>query len=370
MRAARADRRRRRSSDDVVAVGLVAVGAMLASDAATVTCCRGVGSRGDDAHAQRKPREHGSDDGDPIQRWQCLDPAKKDVMYLAIDGMLRMVGFTSTKFLNFMAVSSIVQSLLYELYIKSKRAKDRVTHDVSTLDKGFRAFADTPKKWSDQMVVVIAERDAVQERLQAISDREKEMEEWEKKLKVENSQLKADLESTRASLGSVNSEPESAHSKLLSIHAKSMLAHLELAHAELDTTNWIIETQESQIQRKRRDVSWLRKEWDSCLKELVEERKRSKAFEAEVTSVRATLDREKDYENGREAISQVFPDLDLSRVALPDSDEERTEDEDESTKAALAVDVPTEKATSTEAAPTVVNLLRFQEGLLSKLLLL
>ncbi|KAG1328013.1 hypothetical protein COCNU_01G019470 [Cocos nucifera] len=89
----------------------------------------------------------------------------------------------------------------------------QVAHDVSTLDKGFRAYADTRKKWSDQVAAIKAERVATHERLSAISDKEKEMEGWEKKLE-ENSHLKAELESAHVNLESVNNDLDLAHSKL------------------------------------------------------------------------------------------------------------------------------------------------------------
>ncbi|KAG1327879.1 hypothetical protein COCNU_01G018130 [Cocos nucifera] len=62
-----------------------------------------------------------------------------------------------------------------------------MAQDVLTLERGFWAYADTCKKWSDQMAAVTAKKDAALEHLQAIFNREKEMEEQEKKLKEENS---------------------------------------------------------------------------------------------------------------------------------------------------------------------------------------
>ena len=61
---------------------------------------------------------------------------------------------------------------------------------MSTLDRRFRAYADTRKKWSDKMTAVTAKKDAALERLRTISEKEKEMEEREKKLEEENSRLK------------------------------------------------------------------------------------------------------------------------------------------------------------------------------------
>ncbi|KAG1358625.1 hypothetical protein COCNU_08G000710 [Cocos nucifera] len=94
------------------------------------------------------------------------------------------------------------------------------THDVSALDKGFRVYIDTCKKWLDRMAVVIAERDTIRECLQAISDKEKEMEEWEKKLEEENSHLKTLLESARANLESVNNDLDSVHSELGAVQSE------------------------------------------------------------------------------------------------------------------------------------------------------
>ncbi|KAG1355175.1 hypothetical protein COCNU_07G012870 [Cocos nucifera] len=117
-----------------------------------------------------------------------------------------------------------------------------VAHDVSVLDKGFQAYIDTHKKWSDKMVVVIAERDTMLKCLRTIFDKEKEMEEWKKKLEEENSRLKAKLESARADLELTNNDLDSAHSELGIVCPK-----LVSIHANKESADWIIETQESQI---------------------------------------------------------------------------------------------------------------------------
>ena len=96
------------------------------------------------------------------------------------------------------------------------------------------------------------------------SDKMKKMEEREKRLEEESSHLKAELESawvdlepTRADLESTNNDLESAHSKLRVLRSK-----LESVHDDKEVAKWIIETQESQIWKKRHEASHLRKEHD------------------------------------------------------------------------------------------------------------
>ncbi|KAG1331142.1 hypothetical protein COCNU_02G011100 [Cocos nucifera] len=92
------------------------------------------------------------------------------------------------------------------------------------------------------------------------------MEGWEKKLEEQNSHLKAELESTCADLKLVNNDLDSIHSELGII-----CSELASVHADKESTEWIIEIQESQIQRKRHEASQLWKEQDNCLGELEEE---------------------------------------------------------------------------------------------------
>ncbi|KAG1348247.1 hypothetical protein COCNU_06G020760 [Cocos nucifera] len=121
-------------------------------------------------------------------------------------------------------------------------------------------------------------------------------------------------------------------------------------------------------------------ECDSCLEELEEKRKKLKASEAEVASVRVSLDRAKEqaleefrgsedfkeellaasclayltgYEDGRDAVDRVYPDLDLSCIPFPDFDGEEADEEDESVEVALITDASIMKAVLTKSMPTI-----------------
>ncbi|KAG1348248.1 hypothetical protein COCNU_06G020770 [Cocos nucifera] len=126
---------------------------------------------------------------------------------------------------------------LNEIFSSFYSAMISAAHDVSTLDKRFRSYADTSKKWLDQMAAIKAERDSTHEHLQATSNRAKEMEERKKRLEEENSRLMAELELARANMESANSDLDSAHSEL-----EAMWSKLALVQADKESTEWIIET--------------------------------------------------------------------------------------------------------------------------------
>ena len=64
---------------------------------------------------------------------------------------------------------------------------------------------------------------------------------------------------------------------------------MESARADLELAKWIIETQKSQIQKKRCDIGWLQRERDGHVKELEEQRKKLQSFELKLESAQATL---------------------------------------------------------------------------------
>ena len=128
---------------------------------------------------------------------------------------------------------------------------------------------------------------------------------------------------------------------------------------------WIIEIQESQIRRKRHDVSWLWKEHDGCAREL-EERKRLSSSESKVASVRAAFSWAKEqaikeyrrtedfknetlegsqvsywtrYEDGRDVVGRLYLDLDLSCIDVQESENELDETIDAPVKEALTNEI-------------------------------
>ncbi|EHA8588780.1 hypothetical protein COCNU_scaffold006649G000020 [Cocos nucifera] len=184
-----------------------------------------------------------------------------------------------------------------------------VAHNVLVLERGFRAYIDTHKKWSDKMAVVTTERDTALECLRTIFDKEKEMEEQEKKLEEENFQLKAELESACANLESANND-------------------LDLMHSELGAA--------------------------------VEEFQSSEDFKVELLKSHhlTYLTR---YEDGRDAVRKAYLDLDLSHVVILDFKEEGTDADQESSEDASIEEASTEWA-STKEAPAIVEPAPASEG--------
>ncbi|EHA8586644.1 hypothetical protein COCNU_scaffold000669G000030 [Cocos nucifera] len=121
---------------------------------------------------------------------------------------------------------------------------DRWSRKSRILANMFSSFySSVISGWSDKAKVTIVEKNATLEHLRAMADHDREVKEREEKLAEEVSCLRAKLESAPANWGSANFEPKSMHSKL------------ESPQADLESAKWIIETQESQIQRKRHDVN-------------------------------------------------------------------------------------------------------------------
>ena len=67
------------------------------------------------------------------------------------------------------------------------------------------------------------------------------------------------------------------------------------------------------------------------------------------------------YEDGRDAIDKIYSDLDLSCIAIPDSDGEDAEEEHESAEVAPTEDAPIEEA-SIEQASTIAKPTPASEG--------
>ncbi|EHA8588216.1 putative oligopeptide transporter 5-like [Cocos nucifera] len=147
--------------------------------------------------------------------------------------------------------------------------------------------------------------------------------------------------------------------------------------------DWIIETQEFQIWRRRDEASRLRKEHDGYAHELVEEWKKLHSSKVEIALVHKALSRAKEqeaegfqslknfknellassrlayvtgYEDGRDAVDWIYPDIDVSRVIILDFDEEegsdgnRESDEVAPTEEALIGETLIEEALTEEAS--------------------
>ncbi|EHA8588073.1 putative shewanella-like protein phosphatase 2 [Cocos nucifera] len=130
----------------------------------------------------------------------------------------------------------------------------------------------------------------------------------------------------------------------------------------------------AKIQRKRHDASQLQKECDSCALELEEERKKLQPSEVEVASARAALSPAKElrldkfqsskdfknellansrltyvteYEDDRDAVGKVYPNLDLSCVIILDFEGEEGSNDDHELGEAVVIE-----EASIEEAPT------------------
>ncbi|EHA8587942.1 hypothetical protein COCNU_scaffold003639G000010 [Cocos nucifera] len=148
----------------------------------------------------------------------------------------------------------------------------------------------------------------------------------------------------------------------------------------VDKQNWRSRTMADMFSSFYSSLIKLWKEHGNCARELEEEWKNLLSFELEVTSVRMALSWVKEqevkefqglegfknellasshllyvigFEDGRDAVSKVYPDLDLSCTAIPNSKGEEIDEEQESTKVALTNEAPTMPAlVIVEPAPT------------------
>ncbi|EHA8586805.1 hypothetical protein COCNU_scaffold000966G000050 [Cocos nucifera] len=159
----------------------------------------------------------------------------------------------------------------------------RVAHDMVELDRFMHNFTEVCLDWKNKAMAVVREKEVALQCLQAATIKIKEMEEGEKKKDAEISCLKAELESAqgnyesaKAGLESAQVDLESAISDLDAVRAELGAVRLEVLslRGEEEMTEWIIETQETHIRRKRREASRLRKEHDDYALKLKEERKK------------------------------------------------------------------------------------------------
>ncbi|KAG1334127.1 hypothetical protein COCNU_03G002460 [Cocos nucifera] len=160
-----------------------------------------------------------------------------------------------------------------------------VAHDVTALERGFWSYTDIHQGLSNKTKVAIAEKNAILECLQATANQEREEKEREKEQAKEISQLKAELELARADLGSTTSKLELAHSKL------------ELAQNEIFEGG---------------QVSY----WTG-------------------------------YEDGRDAVGKLYPNLDLSHIIMREFDDESNEADDAPIEKAPIEEVPVKEALAT-----------------------
>ncbi|KAG1361020.1 hypothetical protein COCNU_09G004830 [Cocos nucifera] len=211
-------------------------------------------------------------------------------------------------------------------------------HDMVELDRFMRNFTEVCRDWKNKVVAIVREKEVAFQHLQAATIKIKEMEEVEKKKDVEISCLKAELESAqgdyesaKGGLESAQANLESAMSDLDTVRAELGAVRLEilLLRREEETIEWIIETQESHIQRKRCEASWLP----------LEEFRGSEDFKKKLITA-SHLAYRTGYEDGRDAVGQLYPDLDLTLVLPPDSNE----------GGGSADDVPTDQVTPNEVA--------------------
>ncbi|KAG1368633.1 hypothetical protein COCNU_14G011010 [Cocos nucifera] len=177
-----------------------------------------------------------------------------------------------------------------------------IAHDVLALDKGFRTYADTGKKWSDQMVVVVAERDATLS-------------------------VRADKKSTEWIIETLKSRIR---------RKRQVVSRLRKKH---DNCLKELEEERKKLRSFEVKVVSIKVALDLAKEQTLEEFQGLKNFKEEllVANHLAYLIGCKD---GRDAVGQAYLDLDLSHVALFSSNKAGIDEDDESAEADSIVDVP------------------------------
>ncbi|EHA8589314.1 hypothetical protein COCNU_scaffold009120G000010 [Cocos nucifera] len=181
------------------------------------------------------------------------------------------------------------------------RKVEKAVHDISKLNRFMHNFIAICQGWKDKAVVVITEKNSTLQHLQTAIDKIKAMEEWEKQREEENFHLKAELELAQA-------DHESAQ------------ANLESTHNDLEAAS-------------------ARATFYQAKEQALEEFRGSEDFKEEFVAT-SRLAYMIDYEDGRDAVSQFYPNLDVTRVPLPDFEEDQSVE-----------DIPTDHVAPNEAAP-------------------
>lgn len=275
-----------------------------------------------------------------------------------------------------------------------------MAHDVVELERFVLKFAEARVQWKKKATSVIQQRNDATRRFQLAIIRIKELEEIEKKKNEEVLRLRTDLESAKDEADSARTDRDSARADFESARNDLDAARAEMAEMQTEvralrddaeTSNWIIEVLESRVRTVEHRVNRIRQERDESASELEEEKKKRLSLEEEVASLRAERDQarlERDqaktqaleefrgsadfkkelleasrlvykvgYEDGRDAVGQMYPDLDVSQVLPPEPDEqgESSEDEPADEPPARSEAAPTDEPAAAMAVPPTPN---------------
>ncbi|XP_073102324.1 uncharacterized protein [Elaeis guineensis] len=237
----------------------------------------------------------------------------------------------------------------------------RLVYNISELEVGYRKFGDLRAAWRDKVAVAEADRVILVDQLQQSVDREGRLEGEVSRLTEGVSRLTGALATSESELQSTRNDAKkkSRTVRRLRHERDSFAKELKAEREQLRVSLENLAKAEEGLSVAQADADIARVEAESTKEAMgwaVEDFRDSEEYRKELLES-GFLSYRVGYEDAREAVRSLYPELDLGSIILSESEAPATEETADPSSGGLTtraeVEENTEQATEDQVAPTL-----------------
>ncbi|XP_073103335.1 uncharacterized protein [Elaeis guineensis] len=236
----------------------------------------------------------------------------------------------------------------------------QLAYNISELEVGYRKFSDLRAAWRDKVAATEADKVILVDQLQQSIDREGRLEGEVTRLTEEVSRLTGTLATSESELQSArdDAKKKSRTVRWLRHERDSFAKELKAEREQLRVSLGNLAKTEEGLSIAQADADIAKAEAESAKEAMgraVEDFRDSEEYREELLES-GFLSYRVGYEDAREAVRHLYPELDLSGIVLPESEapaaEETTDPASEGLTTRAEAEEDAEQATEDQAAPT------------------